>query len=125
MAVFDTNVMIDFLNGSKAANATFEKYKGGDIAITSITCYELIKGVGEPQRDMLQSLFDNVKIYDINLKSAWLAGEMHRHLKSSGSLLSEADLLIVSAAFANGETFVTQDNDFAKLKDPRIMIVRE
>jgi predicted nucleic acid-binding protein len=125
MVVFDTNVIIDFLNGSKTAGAAFEKYRGNGVAITSITCYELIKGVGEPQRDLLQSLFDNVKIYDIDLKSAWLAGEMHRRLKTSGSLLSEADLLIVSAAFANGEIFVTQDRDFAKLNDRRIIIVKE
>jgi predicted nucleic acid-binding protein len=125
MAVFDTNVIIDFLNGSKAASAVMEKYKGGGVAITSITCYELIKGIGGLQRDLLQSLFDNVKIYDIDLKSAWLAGEMYRRLKSSGSLLSEADLLIVSAAFANGEMFVTQDKDFDRLKDRRIITVHE
>jgi hypothetical protein len=125
MAVFDTNVIIDFLNGSKAAGAIIEKYKGDGVAITSITCYELIKGIGEPQMSLLQSLFDNVKIYDIDLKTAWLAGEMHMRLKSSGSLLSEADLLIVSAAFANGEMFVTQDKDFDRLKDRRIITARE
>ncbi len=125
MVVFDTNIIIDFLNGSEAASALLKKHNDGSVAITSITCYELIKGIGGSQKELLQLLFDNVKIYDIDLKSAWSAGEMHKRLKASGSLLSEADLLIVSAAFANGENFVTQDKDFDRLKDRRVTIVHE
>jgi len=125
MAVFDTNVIIDFLNGSEAASTIIKKYKESGAAITSITCYELIKGIDGSQKDLLQTLFDNVKIYDTDLKAAWLAGETYKHLRSSGSLLSEADLLIVSTAFANGENFVTQDKDFERLKDRRIIIVHE
>ena len=124
MAVFDTNVIIDFLNGSAKAKEIIEKYDGlENVAITSITGYELAKGLKEKDKEMLSSFLEKVKIYNLDIKSAWMAGEFYKSLKIKGSLLSEADLLIMSIALSNGELLITNDKrGFGRLKDERIII---
>ncbi len=125
MSVFDTNIMIDYLNGSKKAAGIIGKYRGsGAIGITSITGYELVKGIGDVDRKTLSTLFERVRIYNMDLSVAWVAGELYKKLKAAGLTLSEADLLIVSTALANGETFVTQDGDFRRLGAEKIIVVQ-
>lgn len=124
MAVFDTNIMIDYLNGSKRAADIVGKHQGsGAIGIASITGYELVKGIGDADKELLITLFGRVRIYNMDLSAAWVAGELYKKLKASGLKLSEADLLIVSTAIANGETFVTQDKDFKRLGTEKILVV--
>lgn|GEM_PF-2031386 len=124
-AVFDTNIIIDFLNGSTKAKEIIEKYSGLEsAAITSITGYELVKGLKDNDREMLLSFLEKIKIYSLDMKSSLMAGEFYRNLKTSGSLLSEADLLIMSIAFSNGELLITHDKKgFKRLKDDRIVII--
>ena len=125
MTVFDTNIIIDFLNGSAKAKEIIEKYSGLESAtITAVTGYELVKGLKEEHRNMLLSFLEKVKIYSLDMKSSWMAGELYKSLKASGSLLNEADLLIMCIAFSNGELLVTRDKrGFKRLKDERIIMV--
>ncbi len=125
MAIFDTNIIIDFLNGSPKARDVIELYSGLEsAAITAITGYELVKGLKKADENMLLSFLEKIRIYNLDMKSSWMAGELYKNLKSSGWLLSEADLLIMSIAFSNGEMLVTQDRKgFGRIKDERIIIV--
>jgi predicted nucleic acid-binding protein len=125
MAVFDTNIIIDFLNGSSKAKEIIEKYSGLEsAAITAVTGYELVKGLKEEDKVMLLSFLEKVRIYNLDMKSSWMAGEFYRNMKVAGELLSEADILIMSIAFSNGELLVTHDKKgFKKLKDERIIII--
>ncbi len=125
MAIFDTNIIIDFLNGSQKARDVIDKYSGLEsAAITSITGYELVKGLEEEHKDMLLSFLEKITVYNLDIKAAWMAGELHRKMKASGSSLSEADLLIMCIAFSNGELLVTQDRKgYSRIKDDRIKIV--
>jgi predicted nucleic acid-binding protein len=125
ITVFDTNIIIDFLNGYTKAKDIIEKYSGLEsAAITSITGYELVKGLKEENKTMLLAFLEKVKIYNLDMKSSWMAGEFYKDLKRTGSLLSEADILIMSIAFSNGELLVTHDKKgFKRLKDERIIIV--
>lgn len=125
MAVFDTNIIIDFLNGSAKAKEIIEKYSGLEsAAITAVTGYELVKGLKEEEMAMLISFLEKVRIYNLDMKSSWMAGEFYRNLKAAGSLLSEADILIMSIAFSNGELLITHDKKgFKRLQDERIIIV--
>jgi len=124
MAVFDTNIMIDYLNGSKKAADIVNKNQGsGPIGIASITGYELAKGIGDADKELLVTLFERVRVYNMDLSAAWVAGELYKKLRASGLKLSEADLLIVATALSNGETFVTQDRDFKRLGTEKIIVV--
>lgn len=125
MTIFDTNIVIDFLNGSSKAKEIIESHSGLEsAAITAVTGYELVKGLKNEDKDMLLSFLEKIRIYNLDMKSSWMAGELYKNLKASGSLLSEADLLIMSIAFSNGEVFVTQDKKgFGRIKDERIIII--
>ena len=97
--------------------------RNGTGSIASITGYELVKGIGDADKELLVTLFGRVRIYNMDLSAAWAAGELYKKLKASGLKLSEADLLIVSTAIANGKTFVTQDKDFKRLGTEKIIVV--
>ncbi len=124
MAIFDTNIMIDYLSGSKKAESFILKYGEAEaIGITSITAYELVKGISDIDEELLVKLFERVRIFDVTLSVAWTAGKLHRSLKASGKTLGEADLLIAATAFANDETLVTQDKDFKRLGTKQVVVI--
>ncbi|OJI08489.1 MAG: hypothetical protein BK997_00285 [Candidatus Micrarchaeum sp. ARMAN-1] len=117
MAVFDTNIIIDYLRGKERAATVISEYGTEGIAITAVTGYELIKGyVGVAEEAKLNELFSRIKIYPLDSIAMKHAGRLYRELKGAGKLKKEADLLIAGIAIANGETLVTDDKkDFSEL----------
>ncbi|EQD30897.1 protein containing PilT protein [mine drainage metagenome] len=117
MAVFDTNIIIDYLRGKERAAMIINEYGMDGIAITAVTGYELIKGyVGVTEETKLNELFNRIKIYPLDSVAMKLAGKLYRELKGTGKPKKEADLLIAGIAIANGETLVTDDRkDFSEL----------
>jgi predicted nucleic acid-binding protein len=125
MPIFDTNIVIDYLRGEDDAKEIIRKHsKANDISITSMTCYELVKGLrGPKEEELLDVLFSRVKIYVLDLKAARFAGNLQKSLQSSGSQLSEGDVLIMGMVLANGETLVTRDRKgFGRLDSDSITI---
>ncbi|MCL5011572.1 MAG: type II toxin-antitoxin system VapC family toxin [Candidatus Marsarchaeota archaeon] len=123
MSVFDTNIIIDFLRGKQEAKNIIEKYKDKGVSITSITGYELIKGLKPKEKPVLDALFNEVVVHPFNFKAMMIAGETYKKLKSKGSTLSDADLIIFSIAAANQELFITQDKAFERLENENVIVV--
>jgi tRNA(fMet)-specific endonuclease VapC len=123
MSVFDTNIIIDFLRGKQEAKNIVEKYKDKGVSITSITGYELIKGLKPKEKPVLDALFNDVVIYSFDFKAMIIAGDTHEKLKNEGNILSDADILIFSVAVANQEIFITQDKAFERLKNEKVIVV--
>ena len=113
MTMYDTNIMIDYLRGrDEAADIIRKSTDQRGIGISAISCYELLEGVKGTEEEALESLFSRIAIYNIDLKTARKASELHKKLRKDGSELSIADMFIVATAEANDELFVTQDSDF-------------
>ena len=125
MPIFDTNIMIDYLRGKNRADDIINKYSNGNTpAISSVTCYELVKGLkGVNERELLDLLFDRVKIYSLDLQSAKIAGSMQIDAMGRGRQLSDGDALMIGIAIANDEVLVTHDSDFADLGRDKVVIV--
>lgn len=125
MAIFDTSIIIDYLRGKKDANETIRKYStDGEASITSITGYELVKGLrGLKEEALVELLFNTVKIYSVDLKAARAAGDINKRLQTVGAQLSDGDTLIAGVAIANDQILVTRDLDFKRLGSENVVIV--
>ncbi len=113
MTMYDTNIMIDYLRGKdKAAEIIRASTDEKGIAISAISCYELLNGARHNEEESLERLFARINILAMDIRSARVASELHKRFKKEGSELSAADMFIVATAKANDETFVTEDSDF-------------
>ncbi len=113
MAMYDTNIMIDYLIGKEEAAEIIRKSTDErGISVSSISCYELFDGAKGTDEEVLESLFSRITVHPIDLKVARKASDMHKKLRKTGSELSIADMFIVATAEANDEIFITKDSDF-------------
>lgn len=126
MPVFDTSIIVDYLRGKSNAKEIIDKHSANnDISITSITCYELVKGLrGIKEKELLDILFSRVKIYALDSKGSIMAGNLQRSLQSNGKQLSEGDVLIMGIVLANEEILITRDEKgFSRLNSDNVIVV--
>ena len=85
----------------------------GDIAISAITYYEIMRGLkfaGATQQ--LQAFEDFAQLNDVLAVDADVcrrAAEVHAELRRSGALIEDADLLIAATALVNECVLVTNN----------------
>lgn len=124
MTVFDTNIVIDYLKGSKKAIDTINKYSPDGIALTFINEYELLRyGEVEQIENVFETLISKVKVYHTTDEAAIKAAQIYKKLKGKGTLIGENDILIAGVCLANKETLVTNDNDFKRLGIDSVIII--
>ncbi len=125
MAIFDTNIIIDYLRDIPEAKKIMSEYSDGSgVGICAVFAFELAAGVKTREEGALLSFLLFVTVYPFDLKSAQEAAMLYKKLRSAGSELGTADMSILGTAKANDETFVTQDNDFEGTYE-KIVIVKK
>jgi predicted nucleic acid-binding protein len=113
-ALFDTNILIDHLNGVPQARAELQRYEARAISI--ITWLEvMVRGEGELEPTFRGFLhrFEVVHIEQVIAERTVALRRAHR--------LKLPDAIIWATAQARGMLFVTRDRDLAK-DDPGIRI---
>jgi len=126
MTVFDTNIIIDFLNGEKAAEDIVKNTTDNrGVKLTMVSCYELLSGASKSQEERLGAFLDSIIIYPLDMNSARIASEFYRESRKRGNELGIADILILATAKANDEIFVTQDRAFEGMYGKVIVISRK
>jgi predicted nucleic acid-binding protein len=101
-AVFDTNIVIDALNGIAAADAEYSQYDR--VSISRITWMEVLVGVQDDNdqvRDFLETQFD---ILPLDLTVAERAVQLRRTYR-----FRLPDAIIWATAQANGAVLVTRN----------------
>ncbi|HUK85776.1 MAG TPA: type II toxin-antitoxin system VapC family toxin [Candidatus Acidoferrum sp.] len=123
MTIIDTSVMIPFLNGSLEAinKVRILSNKNGQVVITIITAYELLKGarLSSKPEDNLTNVKDaifNMRILDLSSEACEEASNIFCELKKSGKMISEFDILIAAIAKTNDESILTRDQHFKSIK---------
>jgi predicted nucleic acid-binding protein len=101
-ALFDTNILIDCLNGYGAARKCMRQYP--DRAISVITFVEIIAGAKPTDEVAVRSLFGGFELIHTDNKIAELAGELRKSYR-----LKLPDALIVATAQASRRTLITRD----------------
>lgn len=117
--LFDTNILIDHLQGHRAATAALAAYSGA--AISVITWVEVMSGVPSTQEEAMRLWLDRFHLIEVDADIAVYAALL-RHERR----LDLADALIVATAQASGRTLVTRDRALCEdLDDPPVLIPYE
>ena len=108
MFLFDTSIIIKMLRE--------KKFEPG--AISVITLIEILRGVPKNKRKTIKRLLEETfDIIGINNNTILKYCELYEALKRSGSLISDADLLIAACASTYNLKLKTMDKDFERLKE--------
>lgn len=125
--MLDTNICIYILNNKPASiKKHFDKYKLGEIAISSISVAELFFGVDkskfkESNTLALNAFLANLKVLEFASKEAGVYAKIRADLERRKALIGAMDMLIASVAVANDLTLITNDSkDFKRVKNLQI-----
>ena len=123
MTIIDTSVMIPFLKGAPKAVEKVRDVQDseGDVAVTVITVYEMLKGAYLSSRleDNLKDVneaISNMHVLDLTPQACEEASRIFCELKKSGKIISEFDILIAAIAKTNRQALLTYDQHFRSVK---------
>jgi predicted nucleic acid-binding protein len=107
IAVFDTNIVIDALNGISEADTEFDMYER--VVISRITWMEILVGEKESDRQLRDFLEDHFEIAPIDLTISEIAVQLRRQYR-----MRLPDAIIWATAKARNAVLVTRNTkDFA------------
>lgn len=117
--LFDTNILIDHLQGHRAAAEAIAGHSGA--AISVITWVEIMSGVPSAKQDAMRLWLDRFHLIQVDADIAVYASALRQERR-----LDLADALIVATAQASGRTLVTRDRALCdELDDPPVLIPYE
>ena len=114
-ALFDTNILIDFLNGNPAARDEFARYE--DRAISVITWMEVLVGAAPSVAPRTRAWLDTFRLIGLDQTVADAAVELRQRHR-----LKLPDAIVWASARAHDMLFVTRDvRDFPS-DDPGVRV---
>jgi hypothetical protein len=115
-AVFDTNILVDYLNGVSAANHEIERYE--EIAISIVTWMEVLAGADDAEEEAITREFlSRFKVQPVEKAVAERAIKIRRQHK-----LKLPDAIIWATAKELGRILVTRNTKDFSEKDTGIRV---
>ena len=117
----DTDWVIDYLNGIQAVAQRFDELRPQGIGLSIVSLPELYEGVlgaDDPQADesALLDFLADIDVMAVDLTVCRIFAEERRRLRTTGTLISDFDLLIGATAIHHGLTLLTNKRrHFARL----------
>ncbi len=121
--IFDTSTILQVLKDERFVSK-LEEIGVGEIAVTSITAYELLRGAAylarrgiERELRVIVRMLSELLVISFTYDDARVASLIWSKLRERGTLVSDADILIASISLRLGEVLVSLDEDFQKIKE--------
>lgn len=106
-ALFDTNILIDYLIGHNEARLIIEQYENPQISI--ITKMEVLVGTTEDNEEIIREFLDNFAVIPLNEEIAETAIEIRKNNK-----IKLPDAIIWATAKYNNSLLITRNTkDFS------------
>ena len=99
---FDTNIVIDWLNGSDAATRELERYPRH--RISRIVWTEVLAGEPLETRDQVQRLIAPFEVVELDARIALAAADIRQRMR-----IKSLDAYILATAQVNGSILVTRN----------------
>ena len=112
-AVFDTNILVDHLNGVDEARGELERF--AEPLISVITWTEVMVGVTKEDEASVQKFFNRFQIVGLSKEIAALGVSLRKHHR-----LKLPDAVVYATARAEGCLFITRDKKVFDLELPDI-----
>jgi tRNA(fMet)-specific endonuclease VapC len=107
--ILDSNIIIDYLRGSSKIVDLID-YLADISAILGccpINITEVYAGMKEKERRSTEELFENLRIFSIDIDIAKMAGNIIRNYRSQGITLDLPDATIAAVAIHNNLVLIT------------------
>ena len=119
--VLDTDTISYYLRGSESVKDKFIQYQY-ELASTAINYAELLYGLKKRDNKKylpkVEMIFDNIKVYDFDKKSAAVFSALKVDMQTKGIVVADMDLMIASIALANGEKLISNNlRHFSKIEN--------
>ena len=114
-ALFDSNILIDWLNGSPAAGAEMSLYE--DAAISLVTWMEVMAGAPPGMEDQTRAFLQRLKTLPVDEAVAEEAIQLRRGFK-----IKLPDAIIWATARAHTRILVTRNTKDFPVEDPGVRI---
>ena len=114
-ALFDTNILIDYLNGMPAARDELGRYD--DRAISIVTWMEVLAGATPKVEEATRAFLDGFEIIALDNPIAELAVLLRKRNR-----IKLPDAIILASAEANARLLVTRNTKDFKASDPGVRI---
>lgn len=115
-AVFDTNILIDYLNGIDAAKGELARYRSPQISI--ITFVEVLVGARDPEEEkMMRGFLNSFEVLELSAAVAAEAVAIRRELR-----LKIPDAIVYATARVQGCLLVSRNSRDLKPEWPDIRI---
>jgi len=113
--LFDTNILIDYLNGVQQARTEMKRYDRWAISI--ITWIEVIAGATDEDEEETRSVLADFACIPVTMPVAERAAQIRRTER-----LKLPDATILATAEIGGHTLVTRNTRDFNPRDPRVRI---
>ena len=118
--VIDTDTISYFLRGNESVKAKFIAHQS-KLASTTINYSELIYGLTKKDSKQylpkVERIFENIKLYSFDKKSAKTFGILKSTMQQKGIVVADMDLMIASIAMAYNEVLISNNlKHFSKIE---------
>ena len=121
-ALFDTNILIDYLKGKPEAASLLDRclQEGQILTCSLITKVELLSGARQGEEQILQDLLDAFNRIGLDDSIAEAAGRyMRLYRKSHG--INTADAIIAASALVRGAALYTLNEKHFPMNDIKVI----
>jgi len=116
MVLYDSSLLIDYLDGDDAAVEYVKEHSDGAAVTVPLVMFEVYQGEvfkpGESDFDGLESALSWVEVIEEKASYAREAAELQEKMKDAGKPLSAREIYVAGAASAANEKLVATDSDF-------------
>ena len=124
MILLDTNICIYIINARPpGVLAHFERYRLGDVGISSVVASELAYGVAKSRsvrnRQALEMFLAPLEVLPFDEGAVWVYGDLRAELERDGRSIDALDTMIAAHALSLDATLVTNNvREFSRV--PRL-----
>ncbi len=121
--IFDTSTILQVLK-DEGFVSKLEEMGVDEVAVTSITAYELLRGAAylarrgsERELRIVVRMLSELPVIPFTYEDARIASLLWSKLREKGALVNDADILIASISLRLGEVLVSLDEDFQRIRE--------
>lgn len=122
--VLDTDTISYFLRGNESVKAKIIEHQK-ELASTTVNYSELIYGLTKKDSKKylpkVELIFENIKLYSFDKKSARTFGLLKANMQKEGIVVADMDLMIASIALTYDEVLISNNiKHFSKVEGLRV-----
>lgn len=125
--IADTSFILDFLKGKEEAKMKIKNLveKNELIGISAPTIFELWTGIEalnkeDYEKNKIEQIIASQPIYELDEKSAEIAGKINGRLIRKGLTINPIDTQIAGIALSNNKKVLTRDTHFKRIEGLKV-----